>query len=321
MSSLEVITFGETMMLFCPDRTLPLEYVHGFYNQVAGAETNVAIGLQRLGHSAGWFSKLGNDPFGRAVHQFVRGHGVDTSRVQYTDEAPTGIFFKEQLSGEKIQVYYYRRNSAASLMQAEELDEAYLGQARILHVTGITPGLSEHCRKLTFRALESARRQGVAIVFDPNIRWKLWDKKEAGKVLSDIAALADYVLPGVDEGRFLTGKTTPEEIAGTLLERGAKAAIIKLGAEGAYYRSGETSGYAAGFPVKAVIDPMGAGDGFAAGFISGILQGQTLGQAVLRGNAVGSVVVGVQGDIQGLPTREQLDSLLNGQSESTDITR
>lgn len=154
---MEVVTFGETMVLLAPDRMVPLEYVNGFHKHVAGAETNVAIGLARMGHTIGWFSKLGNDPFGRYIRQFVRGHGIDTSEVRVTDEAPTGVFFKEQISPDQIQVYYYRKHSAASLMQAEELNEAYVGGARILHVTGITPALSHECRRLTFRALEAAK--------------------------------------------------------------------------------------------------------------------------------------------------------------------
>lgn len=134
---MEVVTFGETMVLLAPDRMVPLEYVNGFHKHVAGAETNVAVGLARMGHTVGWFSKLGNDPFGRYIRQVVRGHGVDTSEVRITDEAPTGVFFKEQISPDKIQVYYYRKQSAASLMHEDELNEAYVGKARILHVTAL----------------------------------------------------------------------------------------------------------------------------------------------------------------------------------------
>ncbi|WP_340023689.1 sugar kinase [Paenibacillus sp. FSL K6-1096] len=318
---MEVVTFGETMVLLAPDRMVPLEYVNGFQKHVAGAETNVAIGLARMGHTAGWFSKLGNDPFGRYIRQFVRGHGVDISEVRLTTEAPTGVFFKEQLSPDKIQVYYYRKHSAASLMQAEELNEAYVGGARILHVTGITPALSPECRKLTFRALGAAKKHGTTIVFDPNIRWKLWNREEAYHVLNEIAALADYVLPGMEEGQFLTGCSDPAVIAERLLKAGAGAAVIKLGADGAYYSNGRSSGTEPGFPVKRLIDPMGAGDGFAAGFISGLLLGEELPSAVRRGNAVGSIVVGVSGDVEGLPARQDVDLLLAGGTGMEDIIR
>ncbi|KWX86230.1 2-dehydro-3-deoxygluconokinase [Paenibacillus riograndensis] len=309
------------MVLLAPSRMVPLEYVNGFQKLVAGAETNVAIGLAKMGHDAGWFSKLGDDPFGRGIRQFVRGHGVDISEVRITDEAPTGVFFKEQLSPERIQVYYYRRHSAASLMREDELNEDYVAKARFLHVTGITPALSPECRKLTFRAVEAAKKHGTAVIFDPNIRWKLWDRDEAGRVLNELAGLADYVLPGIEEGRFLTGGHTPEEIAERLLERGAGAVAMKLGGDGAYYSSREGSAYVPGFPVKRLTDPMGGGDGFAAGFISGLLQGEALPAAVRRGNAVGSIVVGVSGDVEGLPTRREADALLEGGNEAEYTTR
>ena len=77
MKNLDVVTFGETMVLFSPEQFLPLEYNHKFMKQIGGAESNVAIGLQRMGHNVGWFSKLGDDPFGRYIHKFVRGEGVD----------------------------------------------------------------------------------------------------------------------------------------------------------------------------------------------------------------------------------------------------
>lgn len=318
---MEVVTFGETMVQLAGDRMAPLEYVDSFHKHVAGAESNVAIGLVRMGHSAGWFSKLGNDPFGRYIRQFITGHGVDTSGVQTTDEAPTGVFFKEQISPDRIRVYYYRSQSAASLMNENELNEDYVAGARFLHVTGITPALSPECRKLTFRAMEAAKKHGTVIVFDPNIRWKLWNKEEAGEVLGTMAGLADYVLPGVDEGRFLTGGHTPEEIAERLLEAGAGAVVLKLGGDGAYYRSSEGAGYEPGFPVKRLVDPMGAGDGFAAGLISGLLLGEKLPAAVRRGNAVGSIVVGVSGDVEGLPARHDVEQLLAGDMDSEDITR
>ncbi|MEK3904797.1 carbohydrate kinase family protein [Paenibacillus sp. FSL R7-0179] len=119
----------------------------------------------------------------------------------------------------------------------------------------------------------------------------------------------------------MTGCSDPAEIADRLLKSGAGAAVIKLGADWAYYSNGRISGTEPGFPVKRFIDPMGAGDGFAAGFISGLLQGEDLPSAVRRGNAVGSIVVGVSGDVEGLPSRQDVDLLLAGGSGMEDIIR
>lgn len=317
---MEVVTFGESMVLFSGDRELPLEYVHQFHKQMAGAESNVAIGLARLGHSAGWFSKLGQDPFGRYILQSVRGQGVDTSRCTYTDAAPTAVFFKERKTAGKTQVYYYRQGSAASLMTKEDLDESYIAQAKILHVTGITPALSQSCYELTLHAMDVAKRHQVAVVFDPNIRWKLWTRETAKARLTELAGKADYILPGLDEGEFLAGRPEPEEIAGFFLKLGAKGVIVKLGKDGAYYQSSTERGHVPAIPVQEV-DPVGAGDGFAAGFISGLLRRDSLADAVLRANAVGAIVVGVRGDTEGLPNEEELQSILSGQTGYQNVER
>jgi 2-dehydro-3-deoxygluconokinase len=310
MKTLDVVTFGETMVLFTSEAMTPIEYSNNFSKQIGGAESNVAIGLQRLGHSVGWFSKLGNDPFGRYIHKLIRGEGVDTSRCIYTDEAPTGIFFKENRSPTNIKVYYYRQHSAASLLSPGDLDEEYIARAKFLHVTGITPALSPSCREAVFKAIDIAKRHKVKIVFDPNIRLKLWTVEEARPVLLEMAVEADVILPGLDEGKWLSGRNTPEEIASFFGNE--KLVIIKLGEQGAYYRFGNEHGYVKGFAVPQVVDPVGAGDGFAAGVISGLLRNEPIPEAVRRGNAVGAIVVGTNGDVEGLPNKEELEEFLQG---------
>lgn len=303
---MDVVTFGESMVLFSSDQNLPLQYVHQFNKQMAGAESNVAIGLAKLGHRVGWFSKLGDDPFGHFVLHQIRGYGIDTSRCRHTGDAPTGIYFKEQRTRGKTQVYYYRHHSAASRMHPDELDEAYLAGFKFLHVTGITAALSPDCLAFTRKAMASARKQGLRIVFDPNVRWKLWDSEEAAKeVLLELAGYADYILPGLDEGELLTDCKQPEEIASALLKPGVKGVVVKLGSKGAYYQSEQQGGYMAPFPAEE-IDPVGAGDAFAAGFISGLLQGDELEQAVRKASAMGAIAVSVNGDVEGLPNEQEL---------------
>lgn len=318
---MEVVTFGESMVLFSSDKNLPLEYVHQFNKQMAGAESNVAIGLAKLGHRVGWFSKLGDDPFGRYVLHQIRGYGIDTSRCRYTSDAPTGVYFKEQRSRGKTQVYYYRRHSAASMMHPDELDEAYLADFKILHITGITPALSPDCLALTRKAVASAKKHGLKIVFDPNVRWKLWDSEAAAKeALLELAGSADYILPGLDEGQLLTGCSEPEDIASALLKPGVAGVVVKLGSKGAYYKSEQHSGYMAPFPAEE-IDPVGAGDAFAAGFISGLLHGEELEQAVRRASAMGAIAVSVNGDVEGLPNEAELLQRMNNTEDYQNVKR
>ncbi|TAA73349.1 sugar kinase [Planococcus salinarum] len=321
MEKSEVFTFGETMVLFQPEQMLPLEYIHHFPKKIGGAESNVAIGLTRLGHSVTWFSKLGNDPFGRFVLKSIRGEGVDVSSCLLSDEAPTGLLFKEQLSPEDMNVYYYRKGSAASLMQPKELDGGAIAAARILHISGITPALSESALATAMEAIEIAKRNGTIVVFDPNLRLKLWSADQAKKTFNEIAEHAEVILPGLDEGQLMTGETDVEAVAQTLAGDSDKIIIIKLGDKGAYLHAKDQKTYVEGFPVDRIVDPVGAGDGFAAGVISGLLRKEPLEQAVRRANAIGAMVVGVSGDIEGLPTFEAVERFMKPAGANRDVKR
>ncbi|WP_099159268.1 sugar kinase [Virgibacillus ndiopensis] len=308
---MDVITLGETMVLLTPQSTGLMRYANSFSTRVAGAESNVAIGLARLGHRAGWISRLGNDELGRKVHSFIRGEGVDVSRVTFDDSANTGLFFKEKLTANEWRVKYYRANSAASQMKLTDLDESYIEKAKYLHVTGITPALSSDCYETALTAIDYARKNGVKVVFDPNLRRKLWDEEKARKVLLEFVSKADIVLPGIDEATFLFGKLEVEELAHRFYERGAATVIMKLGKNGAYVLSEKTEDYVDGFQVSQVVDPVGAGDGFSAGVLSGLIDGIGLKESVSRGNAVGAMVTMAEGDVEGLPERDRLQDFMN----------
>ncbi|MGO4889199.1 sugar kinase [Anaerobacillus sp. MEB173] len=320
-NKLDVVTLGETMVLFQAEQMLPLEYINQFPKRIGGAESNVAIGLARLGHSVGWFSKLGDDPFGRFIYKTIRGEGVDTSTCLFTGDAPTGLLFKEQLSPEDVNVYYYRKGSSASLMEPIDLNEEYIANASILHITGITPALSETCYETVMKAIDIAKKNDRMIVFDPNIRYKLWKEERAKAVLTEIATQADVILPGLDEAQFITGESEVEEVAHALMGDDNKTIIVKLGSKGAYFHTKDEQGYVEGFPVRQVIDPVGAGDGFAAGIISGILRKEPLHQVVKRANAIGAMVVGTSGDVEGLPTFQAVEQFMNPGDGPRDVKR
>ncbi|WP_153461868.1 sugar kinase [Sediminibacillus terrae] len=304
---MDVVTLGESMVLFTPDTEGPLRYVSGFHKTVGGAESNLAIALTRLGHQAGWISRLGNDEFGLFVRNFIRGEGVDTSKVSFDEKLPTAVFFKEKLSAGDPKIYYYRKLSAASGLTPDDLDEEYIKQAAYLHVTGITPALSETCKQTVLEAIRLAKANGLKVVFDPNLRLKLWSEQEAAKTLMEIAALSDIVLPGIDEGELMTGHNEEKKVAEELLENGADVVVIKLGAAGAYYAAKGEADYVEGYKVDRIIDTVGAGDGFAAGFISGQLRGWTLAESVKLGNRIGAYALSVAGDVEGYPFWHQVD--------------
>ncbi|WP_088105780.1 sugar kinase [Halalkalibacter urbisdiaboli] len=307
---MDVVTIGETMALFTPDSG-PIRYANVFSKRYGGAESNFSIGLSRLGHQAGWISAIGDDELGKGMLAFIRGEGVDVSEVKVDPTAPTGLFFKEIRSASDVRIQYYRKGSAASQLTKEDLNEAYLAKAKYLHISGITPALSENCEEMIFEAIRIAKRNNLKIVFDPNLRKKLWSEERAREVLLRIAKQADIILPGISEGEFILGETDPAVLGEKFLQLGASTVILKVGAEGAYYFTSEKSELIPGFYVEKVVDPVGAGDGFAAGFMSGVLDGLPLAEAVRRGNAVGAIVTTVNGDVEGLPERNEIERFIN----------
>ncbi len=309
-----VITIGESMALMIAEQSGPLEFVTSFTRKVAGAESNVAIGLSRLGHQTGWISSIGDDPFGTYIRNTIRGEGVDTSLVTVSSSYRTGMMIKEQSDIGDPKIYYYRENSAASHMNPTALVDSYFDNAKILHITGIFPMLSPECQETVFAAIAIAKKKGLFVSFDPNIRKQLWRGEESRRMLLEIAQKADIILPGIQEAELLVGSLDWKDTSAALHSKGIRFIIMKDGAAGAYYSMTDDeiiSGYEKGFQVKRVVDTVGAGDGFAVGVLSGILEGLPLNESVRRGNAIGSLAVMVKGDSDGYPTRKELDEYLS----------
>lgn len=313
--ALDVVTYGEAMAMFVAEETGDLAAVAHFTRRLAGAETNVAIGLARLGLKVGWLSRVGDDSFGRFIRASVQAEGVDCSRVAAVAGQSSGFLLKEKAeNGADPLVEYFRKGSAASRLAPEHFDPAYFLSARHLHATGVAAALSATSLAFAGQAIDFMREHGRTVSFDPNLRPSLWPSQAVMvEQINRLAARADWVLPGLGEGKILTGHDLPRDVAGFYLQQGARLVVIKLGAEGAYYRTADgDSGMVPGERVDKVVDTVGAGDGFAAGLVSALLEGLPLAQAVRRGNRVGAFAIQVAGDMEGLPTRAQLDAL--GQS-------
>jgi dehydrogluconokinase len=308
-TTFDVALYGEAMMLLVADQPGLIEHASVFHRRTAGAETNVAIGLARLGLKVGWASRLGTDSMGRALIASMQSEGIDCSHVVCDATQRTGFQFKGRVTdGSDPPVEYHRKGSAASHMGPDDVDEAWLRCARHLHATGVFAAISDTSLQTAIRTMDVMRAAGRTISFDPNLRPTLWASTEVMRHwINDLASRAHWVLPGIEEGLILTGHDKAEDIARFYRERGAKLVVVKLGAAGAYYDSDVAgTGHVEGFPVNKVVDTVGAGDGFAAGVISALLEGRDVRRAVQRGAWIGSRAVQTLGDTEGLPTRDEL---------------
>ncbi|WP_322996772.1 sugar kinase [Castellaniella sp.] len=307
---LDVVTFGEAMMLLVAGQAGPLEAADSFYKRTAGAETNVAIGLARLGLKVGWASRLGQDSMGRFLLDSIQREGVDCSRVSLLAGGRTGMMFKGQVSdGSDPPIEYHRAGSAASQMGPADVDLAWLLAARHLHATGVFAAVSDTTYQLNLDTMKRMRQAGRTVSFDPNLRPTLWASRDAMRQgINALAAQAHWVLPGIEEGRLLTGYRQVSDIARFYLDQGASLVVVKLGPEGAYFDDGQQHGVVPACPVAQVVDTVGAGDGFAVGVISGLLAGLSPERAVARAAWIGARAVQVLGDTEGLPSLAQLQA-------------
>lgn len=307
----EVITVGEPMAMFVADQVGSLDGIDHFTKYLAGAEVNVCIGLKRLGHSVSYITKLGKDPFGKYIYNYLKKEKIDTTSITFDANYPTGFQLKSKVEKGDPEVIYFRNGSAASHLNSEDILKVDFTKAKHIHITGIPLALSDTCRDAMDVLARMGQERNIPITFDPNLRPSLWSShEEMVSTINSFAIKADFVLPGLEEGEILTGSQNPSDICDFYLNQGVKAVIVKMGPAGAYVKTASESFQVSGFPVDKVIDTVGAGDGFAVGIIDGLREGISLREAIVRANAIGAIQVMTPGDNDGLPNQMALESYL-----------
>lgn len=314
MSSSELVTMGETMALLTAPEIGRLRDMHQLRLGAAGAESNVAIGVRRLGHPSAWIGRVGDDELGRMIVELLRREDVAVGAVRYDPGAATALMFKERRMADVVRVTYYRKGLAGSRLGPDDVDEKLVTGARILHVTGITPALSPTARAATHHAIDLARAAGVTVSFDLNYRAALWSRAEAAAEYRDLFRRCDLVFAGEDELGIIDGERDSLEVAKEIGADGAEV-VVKQGSDGAFAVTADAVVSAPAVPVSA-IDPVGAGDAFVAGYLAARLDGGGVEARLAQGCACGAFAVSVLGDWEGLPSRQDL-ALLDHRAGTT----
>ncbi|MER5478181.1 sugar kinase [Streptomyces sp. NPDC002734] len=308
----DVVTVGESLGLFRGDGTGPLTPGTSATFSFAGAESNVSIGLARLGLRVAMVGRVGDDLMGRVIGEGLRSEGVDLSALVVDAEAPTGFMLRYHRTADRVVAAYHRRGSAGSRLSREDVDEDLVRSAKILHTTGITLGLGPSARDAVEHAVELACAAGVTVSVDVNYRSKLWSRQDAAAAMRSLIGRVDVVFGGEEELRLLTDETEPEAIAEAVHGLGPTEVVVKRGSRGAV---GRDAGGTATVPAVTVsgVDPVGAGDAFVAGYLSARIEGLDLTARLRRGAVCGAVAVSVPGDWEGLPRRGELELLSGGE--------
>ena len=298
----EVLCLGETMVMVTPAPGGRLEAGSSFLLRAGGAESNVAMFLAELGHRAAWLSRVGGDPLGALLLSEVAATGVDTSLVEASSGEPTGVYFKDP-GPHGTAVYYYRRGSAASAMSPEFLRRHGPRSAAVVHTSGITAALSDSCLDLVRHVVVDRPLPDAIVSFDVNHRPALWAPGAAGPVLRDLARAADVVFVGLDEAEALWGVSSAADVRALLPD--PRVVVVKDGAvEATAFHAGGVDRVPA-LEVD-VVEPVGAGDAFAAGWLSGMLRGLDHTARLRLGHLVAGAALSSTSDHAALPAWDVL---------------
>lgn len=295
------------MALLVPPNPGRLRHATSLSLSIGGAESNVAIGVARLGIPASWISVLGDDELGELVLHRLRAEGVDTSAVRRSSDRPTGLYLREEVAG-RLRVYYYRRGSAAATLAPYAFDLDILKDAAILHLTGITGALSPESSEFLPWAANAARNAGVRVSYDVNYRSRLWAPAAARAATEALLPLVDLLFVGDEEATALWGWESDAALK-QLSASGPNEVVLKLGARGCAAMVDGEHLTSPGFPARQ-LDPIGAGDAFAAGYLAATMWGWAPEKRLRTANAMGAFCVQNLGDYEGLPSRRELAAFL-----------
>lgn len=305
-----LLTIGETMGVAATSPGTPLLTATELRLSTAGAEATVAIGMQRLGHSAAWVGTVGADEIGRRVIRELRAEGVDTRFVRTVPDAKTGFMLRDRRTADFTSVDYYRAGLAGTHLCPADVDAAFhgVGEVTVLHLTGITAVLSATCRAALHRAVELAKRHGVTVSFDVNYRRTLATFEQASTDARELMANVDVLFVGDDETHLLTDEADPSAVVRALAALGPSEVVLKRGADGACALApdGEITSTAA--LTVAAADVIGAGDSFVAGYLAARSHALGIADRLSWATACAACTVGTNGDWEGLPSRTELDA-------------
>lgn len=315
MAQPDIICLGEALIDILPTVYGSSIVSSGEMRMAAGgAPANVAVGLARLGTKSGFIGRVGDDFFGYHLKQILDTNRVDTSHLLLDPVIHTGLAFVSWDEHGDANYLFYRQPSADTMLQPDDIDEKYLGGAKLLQFGSLLLA-TEPSASATFHALEVARKAGLILSYDLNLRLSNWPDEDAAlQAVKSPLEYAQIVKLNRHELGFLTGDTDPEKGTAQLWRDHFKLIVITMDKEGCFYRTANSHGFVASRPVKAV-DTVGAGDGFMAGLLDGLRRGkfafdneEKVRQACRQAVAVGALTVTKPGGIPALPYRREVDA-------------
>jgi len=308
---LEVLTMGRVGVDIYPLQTgVGLEDVESFGKYLGGSPTNVAVAAARHGRNTAVITRTGDDPFGRFIHQALRGYGVDDRYVTPVAAYPTPVTFCEIFPPDDFPLYFYRFPKAPDMeINAGELDYDAIRSAGVFWVT--VTGLSdEPSRSATLAALEARDRRGITVL-DLDYRPMFWPSREAARPWVQRAlAQATAAVGNVDEVDTAVGERDPGVAAKALRDLGVDLAVVKQGPRGVLAVEAGGAVEVPPVPVE-VVNGLGAGDAFGGALCHGLLAGWPVARMMRFANAAGAIVASRLACSDAMPTTVEVEAMLD----------
>ena len=304
--SFDIISFGEPLYEFSqiPGQQENISYLSGY----GGDTSNFAVSAARQGAKVGMLAHLGSDVFGDQFVDLWEREGVATELVQRHKEAPTGVYFISH-DDRGHHFTFYRKGSAASLVEPGQLPVEAIKSAKLFHTSAITHAISGNSSDAVFEAIEIARAGGTQVSFDTNLRLKLWPLSRARAVIHETARLVDYCMPSLDEARMLTGLEDANAVADFYLKLGVKTVVLKMGADGAMVAT-ENERFVSGGHKVDTVDATGAGDCFSGAFFASVVQGKSLEESLKYANAAAALTTTGYGAVAPIPRARDVNDFM-----------
>jgi len=307
--SVEVVSYGEPLIGIYPPEGCSIVEEKPLSKTWGGDTSNFALALTKLGHTAAYCTRIGAQEFGSSFVDLWKTAGVDISLVQVDKDHPTGLYFISY-EGKKHQFLYYRKNSAACFVDPEAINWELVREARVLHLSSISQGISRNALEVSFRLMEFARSHGLRVSYDINYRPPIWNRETARAVIRHtIAEYTDILQMTDDELKLLGWAPGADDFIGSL-PRTPDLVALKKGEKGCILIQGGQRCEIEPFSVK-VADTVGAGDAFDAGLIAGVLEDLELEALGRQANAVAALTCCDVGPLRAQPYPEAVHALLH----------
>ena len=304
---LEVVCVGDLLVEIMRDEVdEPLDVTGVFVGPFPSGASGIFVdAIARLGVKAGFIGAVGQDDFGDLILEKLKTDGVNVDKIRILSSHTTGVAFVTYFSDGSRKFIYHLPRAATGQLYPAYIEDAYFSGVKYLHIVGSTTSINKNCRQTCYQAVKTAKKAGVNISLDPNLRPELLSPKEIRDFLDPILSECNVVFPSQEEAEAITGKSSTVEACRELLDRGCQIVALKQGKDGSFVFTKKREFKVPGFSVEEK-DPTGAGDCYCAGFVAGLVRNMDLEDAARVANAVGALAVTKKGPMEGAPMLEDV---------------